>query len=433
MSAAATPAAPDTAATPHRVGKAWKREAWMRRVRALLLLGVAALVAGLFWDTASPAWTRPDGPMAWVWQQGPVVLRGHVRPATPYAIEARLLWTVLIPLLPLFFMGMGMNAWRRLCPLHLANQLPGYWGWRHVRQPGTGWWRRPWLVQVGLLAAALAARLLLIDSDRVALGAFLILVFLAAGLAGTRWAGRGWCHHVCPVNLVERIYTGPAGLFARTSGTGALPGSMCRTPGQGGGPDLPACDGCLKSCPDIDPARAYAGSLDDPDARLAYYALPGLIAGFFGYFPLYAGNVRYYFTGAWTHTRDPLAHLLGPGLAAAPWLPQGVGLPKLVAAPLCVLLAGLASWGLGVALESGLRRWSVWRGRPFDRTLTRHRAYCLAAFTAIVIFYAFSGRTTVDLLPRWGIALVDAVELVLPLLWLARALSWRPKSWHPPP
>jgi hypothetical protein len=70
----------------------------------------------------------------------------------------RILWTVGIAALPLFWVIAGYHVWRRICPLAVVGQLG-----RLVGRPGTrkadGWLARNYLLlQLGLLLVGLSLR-----------------------------------------------------------------------------------------------------------------------------------------------------------------------------------------------------------------------------------------------------------------------------------
>ena len=134
---------------------------------------------------------------------------------------------MLIPLFPLFLMVFGHEAWRRICPLSFASQLPRYFGLRRQRttlQRRTGrlehapaliardsWLHRnAWYVQCGMLFLGLCSRLLFINSDRTAFAVGLLMVIAASIAVGYMWGGKSWCNYFCPANIVQRIYTEPA-------------------------------------------------------------------------------------------------------------------------------------------------------------------------------------------------------------------------------
>src|ERR1035437_4776076 len=150
----------------------------MRLVRASLVFGWLLIIVSLFWDPVTVELTRPEN-LASPFHLRPkvIMLQGVPVQQHPYAMGARIWWTMLIPLVPLYLMLFGHEAWRRVCPLSFVNQIPRYLSWqrkklRFNRRSGLverqlnlfkkdGWLaRNAWAVQFGLLFAALNIRIL---------------------------------------------------------------------------------------------------------------------------------------------------------------------------------------------------------------------------------------------------------------------------------
>lgn len=409
------------------------------RVRAVLAAGWLVLIASLLWDPLTPGLTDPANtasPFRLATDHA-VIVQGQPVAQAPYAMGNRIFWTMLIPVIPLFLMVAGHEAWRRVCPLSWWSQLPRRLGWQRRRAAlnrrsgaierklalparGGAWLRNALLVQFGLLFSGLTARLLFVNAERTALAVFLLGVIAAAVAVGWAWGGKTWCHAVCPVGVVQRIYSGPGGLLESRPhlGTVATPQSSCRRPGPGGAPDVNTCVGCTPSCPDTDLEKTYWESVLDPRVRAVHYGFIGLIWGFYGYYRAYAGNWDYYFSGVWTHERGTWAALQGPGFA-------GTGLaaavPKWLAAPLflagCVALALAAGW----LAERLLRRLAARFTPALDAATLQHRLLVTCAWLAINSFYLFGGRPNLQLLPAPALRAVDIVIVLLTTLWLVRA------------
>src|SRR5512132_904344 len=150
----------------------------------------------------------------------------------------RLLWTVCIAALPFFWMTAGYHVWRRICPLAVAGQLGRLVGKPGVRKMGDWMARNYLLVQLGLMIVALSLRLTVTNGSAIGLAIFLGAVVLAAAAVSLIYGGKTWCNFLCPVGLVEKIYTEPA---RSASGAGAGLTSQCSP-----------CVACKKHCPDID-------------------------------------------------------------------------------------------------------------------------------------------------------------------------------------
>jgi len=166
-------------------------ESTMRWVRTGLLVAWFVLIASLFWDPVTPHLTMPDNlasPFHLHAEAPPVMVQGHPLPALPYAMGNRIFWTMVLPLVPIFLMVFGHEAWRRICPLSHFSQIPHMLGWQRKikalnRRSGgvervlallpQGWlWRNHYYLQLGFLTAGVCARILFDNADRAALIAF---------------------------------------------------------------------------------------------------------------------------------------------------------------------------------------------------------------------------------------------------------------------
>lgn len=410
----------------------------MLSVRGMLLLLWCLLIGSLFWDPVSPRLTDPAN-LASPLRAGttPVLIQGQAVLPEPHPLGMRVFWTLVVPLAPLFIMVVGHEAWRRICPLSFLTQLPRLLGRQRRRrtlnrQSGAvearlvlpareGWWRRHALhVQFGLLFLGLNTRILAINGDPLALGGFFLLVLTAALGVGWLWGGKTWCNYLCPMGVVQRVYSAPGGLLESRPHLSKppTPASMCRTPGQGG--DRSACVGCTPSCPDTDLERAHWEGLDNPALRHVYFGLFGLVIGFYSNSWLYAGNWDYYFSGIWAQPAGNIHGLLDPGLYLAG---QALPIPRLLSTPL-VLGLGVAG---GIALWSALerlygaacRRWAPAR----EARVRRHQVLVVCAFLTINTYYFFGGRPNLVLMAPQVQAAVDILIVLLTTLWLVQA--WR--------
>mgnify|MGYP000932361169 CR=1 FL=1 len=305
----------------------------------------------------------------------------------------RILWTIAIASLPLFWVVAGYHVWRRICPLAVVGQLG-----RLVGRPGTrkvdGWLADNYLfLQLGLMIVGLTLRLVATNGSAIWLSGFLITVVVAAAIVSFVWGGKTWCNFICPVGVVEKMYTEPARAAA---GKSELT-SQCAP-----------CVACKKHCPDIDLEQGYWKELPDR-GRIVYFAWPGIVVAFYVYYWLYAGSWDYYFSGVWTYERTQ----------PQTWLDDGFyfmgGIPRVVAAPLTLVAFGAASMALFVGLERLLRK-RVGKGaapgsqeETDARLLLRHRLLAIAGFTAFVAFYFFAGQPSLRRLPEWAVRGVGAV------------------------
>ncbi len=412
----------------------------MRAVRGVLALGWIVIIVSLFWDPITPALTDPanaESPFR-INPDEPVLVQGEPLEEEPYALGARLFWTMLIPLVPLFLMLFGHEAWRRVCPLSFITQIPRYLDKQFYRKrfnrrsgrverklnlvPRGGWLQRNhWYLQFGLLFAALCVRILFVNSDRIALAGFMIGIIAIALTVSLIWGGKTWCNYFCPIGVVQKIYTEPGGLLESKAHREKRPvtQSMCRTSTEAG--DRSICVGCTADCPDIDLEGGYWKGIEQPGRRFAYYGFFGLVVGFYTYYYLYSGSWDYYFSGAWTHEAGQLGALFAPGLFLSgqpvPYL------PKLVATPLVLALFVLASFLLGAGLERLYARVRIAMGRPLNRRDLLNHTFSVTAFLSINAFYIFGGRPNLALLPSWGLWLADALILFISAAWLLRSIA----------
>lgn len=299
----------------------------------------------------------------------------------------RILWTMAIAALPIFFVVGGYHLWRRICPLAVAGQLGRLVGSPGTRKIGDWLGERYVYVQFGLLFTALSLRLVAINGTPAALAAFLGAIVVAAAITSFVYAGKTWCNFLCPVGIVEKIYTEPS----RTA-TGGDMSSQCAP-----------CVACKKHCPDIDLEGGYWKEVEDRPRRLVYFMWPGVVTGFYVYYWLVAGTWDYYFTGAWAYETDQASRWLDPGFHFAPL----DVIPRVVAAPLTLAVFGLASF-LVFSLGERLAASRATRGAEPDsqpareaRSRIRHRALVLAGFLAFNAFYFFAGQPSLRVLPGW--------------------------------
>jgi hypothetical protein len=196
------------------------------------------------------------------------------------------------------------------------------------------WLGRNYLyLQFGLFYLGLCIRLLFVNSDRLALGIFLIFTIVSAIAVGYLYGGKSWCQYFCPMAPVQKIYGEPGGLLTSKAHEGdrqTITQSMCRIVNQDG-KEQSACVACQSPCMDIDAERSYWDGITKPDQKLLYYGYIGLVFSFYFYYYLYAGNWDYYFSGAWTHEANQLTTVLSPGFYL---FNKPIPIPKLVAVPL---------------------------------------------------------------------------------------------------
>jgi hypothetical protein len=346
-------------------------------------------------------------------------------PETGIEVEwpgARFVWTLIIALLPLLIVSAGFYTWRQICPLAFFARMSEWIGWPDP--PGTReaarrrrrvprWLARNYpLVTWGFLAAMLVLRLLLINSNAIALALTFLGLILLATLTGFLYTGKTWCNFLCPVSTIELIYT------------------EGNRPENRGNSRCARCTGCKTVptgglCPDINQENNYWQELLNPARAFAYYALPGLILGFYLWYFLHQpyywhqrqgqsfhgepvplqqpGTVYdggYYLSGDWMRDPRPWTHWLERGFGFHGW-PY---VPTLLAAPLTLALLAALSYGLFTGIETLWFRAKLRRGMTAAAALeaARHPLFAWAGFAAFTVFYCFAGAPTLRHLP-WGL------------------------------
>jgi hypothetical protein len=294
----------------------------------------------------------------------------------------RAVWTVAIASLPLIFVLAGYHRWRRICPLGLLAQLPVRFGLGGRRRAG-GWMQRnAYYVSFAVFLFSLWLRLVATNGDGYAIAAFLLTISAAAIAVDAVFTGKTWCNYVCPVLFVEKLYTEPRGLRD-------TPNSQCGT-----------CTACRPTCPDINEENSFWKEILLPAKRAVYFAFPGVVLGFYGYYFLQAGTWAYYFGGSWTRQTGLFRTAFLPGTSPATagfyFLPA---LPRAAAAAATLLVAGLISFVVFRSLEVPLGRLLLRPGEDADAAAIRSTAFTIAAFAAFVGFYSFAGAPTLRLVP----------------------------------
>ncbi|HUH01826.1 MAG TPA: cyclic nucleotide-binding domain-containing protein [Kofleriaceae bacterium] len=310
----------------------------------------------------------------------------------------RLLWTCAIAALPAFWVAGGYHLWRRLCPLAVTAQLGRLLGLGGERKAGDWLAANYMFVQLGLMVVALSLRLVVTNGSAVWLAGFLAVVVVAAVVTSFVYTGKTWCNYLCPVGMVEKIYTEPSRLAGEMT-------SQCAP-----------CTACKKHCPDIDLEQGYWKEMRESRRRVAYFAWPGIVLGFYVYYYLQAGTWTWYFGGEWTYDSAQPSRWLEPGFYFTD------AIPVVAAAPLTLIGFGLASFAVFRAGEAALLalRARVEDGsRDGDDATTRVRHSMLVAVGLIAfnIFYFFGGQPTLREAPGWvvkgfGVLVVFASTLI---------------------
>jgi hypothetical protein len=409
-------------------------ERLMHIIRWGLATSWLVLIASLFYDPISLILTDADNlssPFR-VHPETCILLQGECLPQTPYSLGVRLFWSVIVPAAILIIFVFGHEAWRRICPLSFFSQLPralklqrqrkivGFSGsvsYEVVAISADSWLGQNHLyVQFGLLFVGLTARILVLNSNPLALGVFLVATILCAMLVGFLYAGKSWCNYFCPFSPVQAVLIGPRGLWGTQAhqAAPALPQSMCRT-----ADNESACVGCKSACIDLDAEQAYWDNLEQPARQFVQYGYVGLLIAFFGYFYLFAGNWDYYFSGIWSRD-DAIGMLFKPGLYLAG---RAIPLPKLVAVPLIFAVSICLSYFTLNRVEKTYRAYLRRHSKSPDRTQSHHIIFTLVTLFSFWFFFTFGGRPIVNTLPAVVGLSFNAIAIIAGSIWGYRTLG----------
>jgi hypothetical protein len=316
----------------------------------------------------------------------------------------------------------GHETWRRICPLYFLSQIPRALGLKPRLNIKKNTWltRNHFYLQFALLFIGLNFRILFVNSARLALGLFLLSAIAISITVVFLYGGRSWCHYVCPFGVVQTVFTGAGGLLgsnATETVPKSIPQSMCRTVDTVKNREKRDCVGCKSACMDIDAEKSYWNDLQKPGRRFVHYGYLGLVIGYFVYYWLYAGNLDYYFSGAWTHEENQLSTLWNPGFYL---FNQPINIPKIVAAPLTLAVCvGLAYWILS-KIEKLLRSYLKRRNPNINSQQVLHRMLTICTFLAFNSFFIYGGRPEILRLPKPAQLLFNTIVVIVSTMWLVR-------------
>jgi Cyclic nucleotide-binding domain/FHA domain len=412
----------------------------MHSIRWVLTVGWLVMIASLFWDPVSSYLTGPDvflSPFRFDPNQC-VQVQGQCLAQQPYSIATFVFWTVVIPVSILILLVFGHETWRRICPISFLSQIPRALGIQRKRkvESRTGATRYElvkirkdsWLgkhhlyVQFALLTLGLAARLLVLNSDRTALGIFLMATIFSAIAIGYLYEGKSWCQYFCPMAPVQMVFTGPRGLLGSEAHQGqrqSVTQSMCRIVDKDGN-EKSACVGCQSPCMDIDAERNYWETHAKSGRRFVQYGYVGLLVGFFAYYFLYAGSFDYLFSGAWLREHNQLGTILNPGFYLAG---HAVAIPKLAAVPLTLGSAIALSYIALTGLEKAYRRHFKQVQKTVSQQQIAHAVFSACTFVAFNLFFFFSSRSLLAPFPFPIHLLFNGLIVLVSTLWLSRTLD----------
>jgi hypothetical protein len=416
-------------------------ERQIHRVRWVLSIGWLILIVSLFYDPITSWLTYPENTLSplKINLENCVIVQGSCLKETPYALGAPIFWGVIVPSAIFILLVFGHEFWRRICPLSFISQIPRALKWQRQKKNVTqktdkvknelvkvaknSWlFRNAIYFQGGLFFVGLCSRILFVNSNRLALGIFLLGTILAAIVVGYLYGGKSWCHYFCPMAPVQKIYSEPRGLLNSTAHEGdqqKITQSMCRTLSKDG-KELSACVACTSHCMDIDAERSYWENITQPDRQWLYYSYVGITIGYFAYYYLYAGNWNYYTSGAWAHEENQWATLLKPGLYL---FGQAIPIPKLVTVPLTLGIFALGGYWVGKNIEKRYKAYLLRKQRAASPEIIRHRIFTLSTFFIFNFFFIFAGRNYITLLP-------NSLQYIFPILIATFSTLWLYRTWE---
>ncbi len=326
-------------------------------------------------------------------------------------LAGRMVWTVAIASLPLFFVLGGYHRWRRICPLAFMAQIPAVFGFAGTRRAGTWLRAHGYRMAFAIFLISLWLRLTATNGDGYALATFLIAISAVAFTTGVIFTGKTWCNYICPVSFVEKLYTEPRGLRETAN-------SQCQV-----------CTACRPGCPDINEENGYWKEILTADKRYVFYAFPGVVFAFYFYYFAQAGTWEYYFGGRWTHELGLFRTAFLPGTnAASAGFYFWPGVPRALASALTLSLGGVVSFALFASSERPLAALLRRRDQSADPARDRHVMFSLASFTAFIVFYSYAGAPTLRLMSG-APHLFQLLVMTTATLFLVRRLGRRQRDF----
>ena len=408
-------------------------------IRWGMLICWIILIASLFYDPISSYFTEPENKSSLLSISSRCILfQGECLKDQAYSLGTTIFWGLVIPSAVMLLLVLGNQTWRRICPLSFVSQLPRALGiqrkrkivnnrtgrvrYELVKVARNSWLGRNHLyLQFGLLFLGLTLRILLINSERLLLGSFLIFTILSAITVGYLFAGKSWCHYFCPMAPVQIVYNGAQSLLQskdHQSQTSKLPQFICRRIDSKGN-EKSACVSCQSPCLDIHAERAYWEGLNKPGRKLVQYGYLGLVVGFYLYYWLYSGTFDYYYSGIWTHEENQLATLFNPGFYLNGHI---ILIPKIIAAPFTLALFVGLSYFLCQRLEKAYKSYRIRTKKPFAPQEIKHIIFSVCTFVVFNIYFLFGGRPLLKLFPGIVELAFNILVILVSTLWLYRNL-----------
>ena len=413
-------------------------ETTAHRVRWTVTLLWLILIASLFYDPFSAWLIQPGGLLSsyFFYPSNCIEVQGQCLELSSYALGGPIFWLAIVPASIFVMLVFGHEFWRRICPLSFLSQLPralnsqrrvkritkqGKVRYEVAKIETDSWLSQNYLyVQLGLLFLGLCCRILFLNSNRTALGVWLLSTIVAAVGVGWYYGGKSWCNYFCPMSPPQKIFSEPKGMLTSPSHIvlKGLPQSMCRTV-TSHGKEVSDCVGCQMTCIDIDSERSYWENISKLDRKVLYYGYLGMIVGYFSYHYLYAGNWNYLIYGIWVTNSNQFTQLFNPGFYL---FGQSIPISKLVAVPLTIGCSSILFVGLGYCFEAWYRRLCD-RIRTVDSEIRQHEIYTLITFVCFNLFFIFVSSSINYMLPAIAMYILKGSILILSSIWLLR--TWK--------
>jgi hypothetical protein len=409
----------------------------IHRLRTAMTLGWFLLICSLFYDPISSGLTdtsRLQSPLSQL-KQSCLLFQGQCVEAEGYTMGPRIFWSLIVPSSFFILLIFSHEIWRRICPLAFVSQFPRLLGFQRrkriqnalgqtVRHETFKISKDSWLgknslyLQFFLLFLGLNIRLLFVNSDRIALGVYLVLTLVCALTMGYLYGGKSWCQYICPMAPVQTVFTGPRGLLGRSAHLQEtkVTQSMCRVIDKSG-LEKSACVACQSPCIDIDAERVYWETINQPDRQLLYYGYLGLALGFYIYFYLYSGSWSFLSGSVWTETNQ-IKTLLEPGLYI---FDRPIELfPKYIAVPLVLSFFTSISYVMGLQIEKLKQKRFNRKSCSIDGDLAKHQTFSFFAFCSFNIILFLGIYPTLSWLPLWLREVVIFASVFFSSVWLFR-------------
>ena len=400
-------------------------------LRYVLVIGWLLMIVSLFYDPISAQLTDPNNiysPLRDIYiekAQDPstcIKLQEECLAAKPYPIAGRIFWGMAVPSAIAIVFVLGHETWRRICPLYFLSQIPRALGFKPKLKIEENKWlgENHLYLQFFLFYIGLNIRILLVNSDRIICGLFLILTILSAIMMVFLYGGRSWCHYVCPFGMVQMVFTGPRGLLdseAHKAPSRTATQSMCRTFDPNTGKENITCISCKSPCMDIDSEKAYWQHLTKSGRKLVQYGYLGLVIGYFAYYLLYSGNFFYYFSGAWTHEEHPFLTLLKPGFYIFDY---AIPIPKIVAAPLTLAAFIFIAYLVCTQIEKAYTVYLRKHNPRINREQIIHRIFSICTFLAFNIFFLYGGHPEISRIGIPAQLMFNSLVMLVSAIWLHR-------------